>query len=84
MENKGFTLVELLGVIIILGVISLITFPIINKSIKNSKEKSLEQIINNIEESAYEYSVSNDIGYPNFYKSLPLSSLVSISNLLFL
>ena len=75
--KRGFTLVELLGVIIILGVIALITFPIINKSIKSSKEKALEQVINNIEKAAYEYSVKNDIGYQNFYNKIELSTLTS-------
>ncbi len=75
--KKGFTLVELLGVIIILGVIALITFPIINKSIKSSKEKALEQVINNIEKAAYEYSISNDIGYQTFYNKIELSTLVN-------
>ena len=63
MITFGFTLVELIGVIIILGVIALITFPIIDKTIKNSKQQALERIIDNIEESAYRYSVENDIGY---------------------
>ena len=75
--KKGFTLVELLGVIIILGVIALITFPIINKSIKSSKEKALEQVINNIEDAAYKYSISNDIGYQTFYNKIELSTLVN-------
>ena len=32
--KKGFTLVELLGVIVLIGVIGLIVFPIVNKSLK--------------------------------------------------
>ena len=73
--KKAFTLVELLGVIIILGVLALITFPIIDKSIKNSKEKALERAIDNIEEAAYNYSITNDIGYESFYKKLSLEEL---------
>ena len=38
MKNKAFTLLELLGVIIILGILSLITFPIILNQIKNAKQ----------------------------------------------
>ncbi len=75
--KKGFTLVELLGVIIILGVIALITFPLIDKSIKSSKEKALERTIDGIEEAAYNYSVENDIGYPTEYKVLSLTTLIS-------
>ena len=78
MENKnfGFTLIELLGVIIILGILALITFPIIDNSIKKSKEQSLERIIDNIEEAAYNYSVENDLGYTTKYNSLSLQKLI--------
>lgn len=78
MKNKkfGFTLIELLGVIIILGVLALITFPIIDNSIKKSKEQSLERIIDNIEEAAYNYSVENDMGYTTEYNSLQLQKLI--------
>ena len=75
MITFGFTLVELIGVIIILEVIALITFPIIDKTIKNSKQQALERIIDNIEESAY--SVENDIGYSTQYNILTLNELIS-------
>ena len=77
LKTLGFTLVELIGVIIILCVIALITFPIVDKTIKNSKEKALEQTINNIEKAAYEYSIQNDIGYETYYKPLSLETLTS-------
>ena len=41
MKKKGFTLVELLAVIVILGIILLITVPKITNTIDNSKESSL-------------------------------------------
>ena len=41
MKNKGYSLVELLAVIIILGLIITISIPIINSSLLKSKEKSL-------------------------------------------
>ena len=75
--KKGFTLVELLGVIIILGVIALITFPLVNNSIKNSKEKALEQIIYNIETAAYEYSIKNQLLFSPVYNKIELSTLTS-------
>lgn len=65
MRNKGFTLVELLAVIIILGIIALITFPVIDNSIKKSKEEALKRTIDAIEDASYRYSVENDIGYPD-------------------
>ena len=75
--KKGFTLVELIGVIIILGVLALITFAIIDKSIKNSKQQALDRTIDSIEKAAYNYSVENDIGYSTEYQKLKLSDLVS-------
>ena len=62
LKTLGFTLVELLAVIVILGVLALITFPIIDGTIKNSKEKALASTIKSIEDAAYNYSVKNDIG----------------------
>lgn len=42
MKNNGFTLVELLAVIILIGLIALITVPKINESISDSKQKIAE------------------------------------------
>lgn len=46
--KKGFTLIEMLAVIVILAIISLIIFPEVNKIIKNSKQKSYDTQINNL------------------------------------
>ena len=45
LNKKGFTLVELLVVIVILGVIMAIAIPSITSSIERSKDKQKEQII---------------------------------------
>ena len=74
-KTLGFTLVELLAVIVILGVLALITFPIIDGTIKNSKEKALASTIKSIEDAAYNYSVKNDIGYQLYYKKITLDEL---------
>ena len=39
MKNKGFTLAELLVVILVLGILATITTPIITGAIKTTKEK---------------------------------------------
>ncbi len=62
---------------IILAVIALITFPVIDNSIKSSREKSLERTIDSIEEAAYRYSIENDIGYPSEQQALYLSDIQS-------
>ena len=75
--RKGFTLVELMAVIIILGVLALITYPIIDKSIKNSKQKALERTITSIVEASYNYSIKNDLGYNKKYQILELETLIN-------
>ena len=40
--KKGFTLVELIVVIVLLGLISAFTFPSINKTIKDRKETFID------------------------------------------
>ena len=75
--KKAFTLVELLGVIIVLGVISLIVFPIVDKSIKTSKEDSLNSIIKTIEKAAQEYVVREHMGYTTSYDKVDIDELIA-------
>ena len=51
MKRKGFTLVELLAVIIILGLLALLIVPKVNSIVKESKVKSYEVSINNLVKS---------------------------------
>ena len=48
LNNKGFTLVELLAVIVVLVIIMLIAIPIILDSLDNAKRKSFETYTNRI------------------------------------
>ena len=73
--NNAFTLIELLGVLIVLAVIALITFPIIDNSIKSSREQALERTIDSIEEAAYQYSIQNDLGYPTDKQPLYITDM---------
>ena len=41
-KRKGFTLVELLAVIVILGVIALITVPLTGQVMLNARRKAIE------------------------------------------
>ena len=56
---RGFSLAELLGVIIVLGIIALITFPIVNNTIKSNKEKLYNSQLNEIKLSAEKWAYAN-------------------------
>jgi len=73
--KKGFTLIELLITITILGIVALITYPVINNVIDTNRQNALEESIRQIENAAFNYSSSNDLGYSNLYQELSLSEL---------
>lgn len=55
MNKKGFTLVELIGVIALLAAMALIAVPIINKTIERSKDKSYAAQIDAIIKASKRY-----------------------------
>lgn len=60
MKKHGFTLVEILAVITIIGILGLITIPMISNSVENSKTKAYRETINFIVDAAKLYRVNND------------------------
>lgn len=55
MKRKGFTLPELLAVIVILAIIALIATPIVMNVVEKSKQASAERAIENLERAAEMY-----------------------------
>ncbi|MDD2203342.1 MAG: prepilin-type N-terminal cleavage/methylation domain-containing protein [Bacilli bacterium] len=53
--KKGFTIIELLAVIIILGVLSIITVPVVIDNVNRTREASFENLIDNIENTTELY-----------------------------
>ena len=60
MKKKGFTLVELLAVITLIGILGLITVPIINNTIKNSRKKAFKETLSAIVDAAKIYNADTD------------------------
>ncbi|MBQ3021035.1 MAG: prepilin-type N-terminal cleavage/methylation domain-containing protein [Bacilli bacterium] len=60
MDNKGFTLVEILSVIVLLSIVITLTVTISNDVGKNAKIKLLNSKIENIEKAAVLYGQEND------------------------
>ena len=63
--KKGFTLVELLSVIVILGILASIAIPTINTAINSSRNKAYNEQINTIQNAARTYMSKNSLKLPN-------------------
>ena len=55
MANKGFTLIEILAVVTIIGVVSLITMPVVQKNITKSRQQAYNNQIDNIVKAAKDW-----------------------------
>lgn len=72
--KKGYTLVELLGVIVILGIIGLITVPVVQKTLMDSENSTCYEQIKLFEKAAKNYVSSNP--YNENYSSVSLDELI--------
>lgn len=74
MKQKGFSLIELLAVIVIIGIIALITFPIVDDIISNSEKKafkaSVEELVNIVEVDYNEFGRTGNVIYTFNNKNL--------------
>lgn len=64
MNKKGFTLTELLAVIIILGVISMVAVPSFMRYINGSSDRYYTSLESNLESTTKEYMAENTNYYP--------------------
>src|SRR5574344_2057842 len=59
-KKKGFTLVEILAVVIILGIISVIVYPVLNKVLKDNRKRAFEASLNAVVRAAELYKTDNN------------------------
>lgn len=80
MKKKGFTLVELLATLVLVGVLSTILIRVSVKKINETKEKGRITLINSIELAAKEYALEEGNKIENFninnYAYIKLKTLV--------
>lgn len=69
MKNKGFTLVELLGVLVIFSIILAIVFPTVTSIISESKDTIDEAQVIKILNSTYDYTLKNTGFLPDYNKT---------------
>lgn len=62
--KKGFTLIEVIGILVLLTIIFGITFPVVTSVINRSKDKMYEDQINIIYSAAESYALKNSIQIP--------------------
>lgn len=74
MNKKGFTLAELLGVIVIIGVLAIISVSVIDKNIKEGKVQTCKTQETNIIEGAKAWAIDNTSSLPT---SVTISTLES-------
>ena len=77
--KKGFSLVELLAVIVILGLVVLISIPIVNNSINKAKEEAREVQIEEIIKAAKKYAIKNSYILPEVagtYSHIEVQTLI--------
>lgn len=67
-NKKGFTLIEIIAVIVLIAVISLITFLSVTAMIKNNKIKQLKVFSDNLTNAAEVYMVDKKEDFSNFNK----------------
>lgn len=82
--KKGFTLVELLAVIVLIGLLSLIAIPIVDKLIKDSEEQLYQTQIDNIEAAARNYYADNIFDLPENIGEYIDKTICELENLGFL
>lgn len=77
--KKGFTLIEVLAVLVILGIITALTYPVITKMIDESKEKAYTVQIDSIKDSARKWAIDNASKLAtNRYIAVDISELVRL------
>lgn len=65
MKSRGFTLVEVLGIIVVLGIIAVIATPVVQGTIEKNREKMFSVIMEQLTDSAKDWAAKNASQLPN-------------------
>lgn len=71
--KKGFTLVELLGVVVLLGIIATIVVTIVDRSLKENRKNAYNIQINSIVENIKNYFADNPELLPDLSQSYTIT-----------
>lgn len=82
LTKRGFTLIEVLGIIIVLGIVSVITIPFVYNVIEGSKKNAFKETVEGIVKAADVYYARNsDKMYKHFEANGGLISFIFDENL---
>lgn len=73
MNKKGFTLIELIGVVTLLSIIALVVYPAVTTVIKNSKESAYQDQIEIVIKAAKQWGIDHSDELPDEGNVLSLS-----------
>ena len=82
-RNKGFTLIELLAVIVVLAIILVITIPTIMHSMKNTKEKQAQNVVDAVANwigKQYQLAEINSNSIEDFIKNITVGKTIVMSD----
>lgn len=80
MKQRGFTLAELLAVIVILGLIAVITIPVVTKTLADYKVRLCKEQIGNIEEAARIWGTDHLLELPDTEEDILTIHLEDLQN----
>lgn len=76
-HNKGFTLIEILLVVAIIGIIASITVTQVSSSRQRAKDAKIKQQISNILTYAEKYNLDNANSYTNFCSDIEINNMIN-------
>lgn len=81
MNNKAFTLVELIAIITIIAAIFLVSFPVLNSLNKSNKDNEYDLMVTNLCDSGKSYIYSDTSNYPEL-STIGSTITINISDLI--